>query len=79
MQKMKMIKRGAASVAIALLLLPLAGTAHATTVKHYGVDWSKYQGNAGKWGYGRDDFSISQIGGYYNGSGYVRIIGVNSK
>ena len=68
MQKMKMIKRGAASVAIALLLLPLAGTAHATTVKHYGVDWSKYQGNAGKWGYARDDFSISQIGSYYNGS-----------
>lgn len=68
MQKMKMIKRGAASVAIALLLLPLSDTAHATTVKHYGVDWSKYQGNDGKWGYDRDDFSISQIGGYYNGS-----------
>ena len=65
---MKMIKRGAASVAIALLLLPLADTAHATTVKHYGVDWSKYQGNNGKWGYDRDDFSVSQIGGYYNGS-----------
>lgn len=68
MRKMKMIKRGAASVAIALLFLPLADTAHATTVKHYGVDWSKYQGNDGKWGYDRDDFSISQIGGYYNGS-----------
>lgn len=68
MQKMKMIKRGAASVAIALLLLPMADTAHATTVKHYGVDWSKYQGNNGKWGYAHDDFSISQIGGYYNGS-----------
>lgn len=67
MQKMKMIKRGAASVAIALLLLPLTDTAHATTVKHYGVDWSKYQGNNGKWGYDRDDFSVSQIGGYYNG------------
>lgn len=67
MQKMKMIKRGAASVAIALLLLPLADTAHATTVKHYGVDWSKFQGNNGKWGYDRDDFSVSQIGGYYNG------------
>ncbi|QAR22359.1 LysM peptidoglycan-binding domain-containing protein [Limosilactobacillus fermentum] len=67
-KKMKMIKRGAASAAVALLLLPLAGTAHATTVKHYGVDWSKYQGNAGKWGYARDDFSVSQIGGYYNGS-----------
>lgn len=68
MQKMKMIKRGAASVAIALLLLPMADTAHATTVKHYGVDWSKFQGNSGIWGYARDDFSISQIGGYYNGS-----------
>lgn len=67
MQKMKMIKRGAASVAIALLLLPMSDTAHATTVKHYGVDWSKYQGNNGKWGYDRDDFSVSQIGGYYNG------------
>lgn len=67
MQKMKMIKRGAASMAIALLLLPMADTAHATTVKHYGVDWSKYQGNNGKWGYDRDDFSVSQIGGYYNG------------
>lgn len=67
MQKMKMIKRGAASMAIALLLMPLSDTAHATTVKHYGVDWSKYQGNNGKWGYDRDDFSISQIGGYYNG------------
>ncbi|WJD85324.1 LysM peptidoglycan-binding domain-containing protein [Limosilactobacillus fermentum] len=67
MQKMKIIKRGAASVAIALLLLPMSDTAHATTVKHYGVDWSKYQGNAGKWGYDRDDFSVSQIGGYYNG------------
>ena len=67
MQKMKMIKRGAASVAIALLLLPMADTAHATTVKHYGLDWSKYQGNNGKWGYDRDDFSVSQIGGYYNG------------
>lgn len=67
MRKMKMIKRGAASVAIALLLLPLADTAHATTVKHYGVDWSKFQGNNGKWGYARDDFSVSQIGGYYNG------------
>lgn len=42
--------------------------AHAATIKHYGVDWSKYQGNYGIWGYSRDDFSISQIGGYYNGT-----------
>ncbi|CDN26037.1 endolysin [Limosilactobacillus fermentum] len=67
MQKMKKIKRGAASVAIALLLLPLTGTAYAAKGDQ-GVDWSKYQGNNGKWGSDNDKFSISQIGGYYNGS-----------
>lgn len=67
MQKMKMIKRGAASVAIALLLLPFTGTAYAAKGDQ-GVDWSKYQGNNGKWGSDNDKFSISQIGGYYNGS-----------
>lgn len=67
MQKMKMIKRGAASVAIALLLLPMTGTAYAAKGDQ-GVDWSKYQGNNGKWGSDNDKFSISQIGGYYNGS-----------
>lgn len=67
MQKMKMIKRGAASVAIALLLLPMTGTAYAAKGDQ-GGDWSKYQGNNGKWGSDNDKFSISQIGGYYNGS-----------
>lgn len=67
MQKMKMIKRGVASVAIALLLLPMTGTAYAAKGDQ-GVDWSKYQGNNGKWGSNNDKFSISQIGGYYNGS-----------
>lgn len=33
-----------------------------------GVDWSKYQGNYGAWGLNDDKFSISQVGGYYNGS-----------
>jgi len=32
-----------------------------------GPDWSKYQGANGKFGYASDKFSISQIGGYYNG------------
>lgn len=63
----KLTKRLGLSLATVLLVVPLAGQAHAATVKHYGVDWSKYQGNNGKWGYARDDFSISQIGGYYNG------------
>ncbi|WP_261806148.1 LysM peptidoglycan-binding domain-containing protein [Lapidilactobacillus luobeiensis] len=34
----------------------------------HGVDWSKYQGANGVYGYQRDKFVISQVGGYYNGS-----------
>lgn len=33
-----------------------------------GVDWSKYQGTHGVYGYAKDKFGISQIGGYYDGS-----------
>lgn len=33
-----------------------------------GVDWSIFQGANGKWGRSDDKFSISQVGGYYNGS-----------
>lgn len=40
-------------------------TASAAT---YGVDWSKYQGYSGKFGYSRDSFVISQIGGTYGGT-----------
>lgn len=47
---------------------PTTLVAHADAkVKHYGVDWSKYQGNNGVWGDSRQDFAISQVGGYYNG------------
>lgn len=37
-----------------------------------GVDWSKYQGAKGKFGYSTDKFAIAQIGGYYNGSFVVQ-------
>ena len=33
----------------------------------YGVDWSKYQGSTGVFGYAKDKFAIAQVGGYYNG------------
>ncbi|WP_125767332.1 LysM peptidoglycan-binding domain-containing protein [Lapidilactobacillus wuchangensis] len=33
----------------------------------HGVDWSKYQGSHGVYGYQQDKFVISQVGGYYNG------------
>lgn len=40
-------------------------TASAAT---YGVDWAKYQGYSGKFGYSRDSFVVSQIGGTYGGT-----------
>lgn len=67
MKKNKVRNIALAVTASAFLMGTVSSPAYATTVKHYGVDWSKYQGNNGKWGYDRDDFSISQIGGYYNG------------
>lgn len=33
----------------------------------HGVDWSKYQGAYGKWGYAHDKFAIAQIGGTVDG------------
>ena len=33
----------------------------------HGVDWAKYQGANGVFGYPHDNFAISQVGGYYNG------------
>lgn len=56
------------AVSLAENKVPTALVAHADAkVKHYGVDWSKYQGNNGVWGDSRQDFAISQVGGYYNG------------
>lgn len=54
-----------AGVALAMLG-PGVQTQAAT--KSYGVDWSKYQGYSGKYGYSRDSFVISQIGGTYGGT-----------
>lgn len=33
----------------------------------HGVDWAKYQGVNGVFGYPHDKFAIAQVGGYYNG------------
>lgn len=64
--------------ATAFLIAPIATGAitlpheQVTTVKaakgDQGVDWSKFQDAYGKWGSPNDKFSISQVGGYYNGS-----------
>jgi LysM repeat protein len=42
----------------------------ADTPRTYGTDVSRYQGANGNLGYGRDSFSIAQIGGSINGSIY---------
>jgi len=43
----------------------------AATTREYGVDWSKYQGNYGRYGTAKDKFVIAQVGGVYNTAGYV--------
>lgn len=57
---------------VVLSLVMFAGVGMSTTnvnaaKQQFGVDWSRYQGANGKFGYAKDKFSISQIGGYYNG------------
>ncbi|GEA93790.1 hypothetical protein PDA01_16830 [Pediococcus damnosus] len=40
----------------------------ASTIRDQGVDWSRYQGNSGKFGYSSDKFVFSQAGGFYGGT-----------
>jgi len=35
--------------------------------REYGPDWSKYQGNYGRYGTAKDTFAIAQVGGTYGG------------
>ena len=67
--KHKLGKKIAVATAAAFLIAPLAlGANPAYAAKgEQGVDWSKYQGANGQWGYGSDKFSISQIGGTVDG------------
>lgn len=66
-KKNKVRKIALAVTASAFLMVTVTSSAYAAKGDQ-GVDWSKYQGNNGKWGSDNDKFSISQIGGYYNGS-----------
>jgi len=63
------LKLGAVAIAAAFLVAPVVlSTAPVQAAKgDYGVDWSKYQGNTGVFGYAKDKFAIAQVGGYYNG------------
>lgn len=54
------------SVLSALALMSVSFTAQAAKGDQ-GVDWARYQGINGKWGYAHDKFAICQIGGTTDG------------
>ena len=76
-KRLKQSKQLAVALAAAFLLVPVATgmvelndkqlpVAQAAKGDH-GVDWSKYQGTNGVWGYPDDKFAIAQIGGTTDG------------
>ena len=54
--------------AIFMAFLMVNVTSQASTIRQQGVDWSKFQGNSGKFGYSSDKFVFSQAGGFYGGT-----------
>ena len=77
LNKKKVISKAAVSMVALGMVLPFATGAVTNNVVNdnvayaakgdHGVDWSKYQGAYGKWGYARDKFAIAQIGGTVDG------------
>lgn len=66
----KFIKRIALVMVIAILVIPMTTGIVCADGRSYGYDQSKYQGANTYRPYSRDQFSISQIGGYANGYFY---------
>ncbi|RRG01268.1 MAG: LysM peptidoglycan-binding domain-containing protein [Lactobacillus sp.] len=54
--------------AIFMTLLMVNLNSQASTSRDQGVDWSKYNGNNGVFGYSTDKFVFSQAGGFYGGT-----------
>ncbi|MEQ6366407.1 GH25 family lysozyme [Lactiplantibacillus plantarum] len=54
--------------AIFMAFLMVNVTSQASTSRDQGVDWSKYNGNSGTFGYNTDKFVLSQAGGFYGGT-----------
>nr|DAN13286.1 MAG TPA: Cpl 1 lysin [Caudoviricetes sp.] len=54
------------SILSALALMSVSFTAQAAKGDQ-GVDWARYQGISGKWGYAHDKFAVCQIGGTVDG------------
>lgn len=61
----KLIKKTAIGLAV-LFVVAASGPVFAA-VGDQGVDWSKYNGTYGNFGYAHDKFAIAQIGGTYGG------------
>ncbi|PLW58958.1 LysM peptidoglycan-binding domain-containing protein [Lactococcus lactis] len=62
----KLIKKAAIGM-VAFFVVAASGPVFAA-VGDQGVDWSKYNGDYGNFGYDHDKFTIAQIGGTYGGS-----------
>ncbi|MCC6120602.1 LysM peptidoglycan-binding domain-containing protein [Lactiplantibacillus plantarum] len=56
----------AGAIFMAFLMVNL--NSQASTSRDQGVDWSKYNGNSGTFGYSTDKFVLSQAGGFYGGT-----------
>ncbi|MBW2757747.1 GH25 family lysozyme, partial [Lactiplantibacillus plantarum] len=54
--------------AIFMVFLMVNLNSQASTSREQGVDWSKYNGNSGTFGYSTDKFVFSQAGGFYGGT-----------
>ncbi|KRO28474.1 GH25 family lysozyme [Lactiplantibacillus fabifermentans] len=54
--------------AIFMAFLMVNINSQAATTRYQGVDWSKYQGTNGIFGYSTDKFVFSQAGGFYGGT-----------
>ncbi|MCG0674699.1 LysM peptidoglycan-binding domain-containing protein [Lactiplantibacillus plantarum] len=64
--KLKALILAVGAIFMAFLLGNVAS--QASTSRDQGVDWSKYNGNSGVFGYSSDKFVFSQAGGFYGGT-----------
>ncbi|MGL4244449.1 GH25 family lysozyme [Lactiplantibacillus plantarum] len=64
--KLKALILTVGAIFMAFLMVNL--NSQASTSRDQGVDWSKFQGNSGVFGYSSDKFVFSQAGGLYGGT-----------
>ena len=64
--KLKALILAVGAIFMAFLMVNL--NSQASTSRDQGVDWSKYNGNSGVFGYSTDKFVFSQAGGFYGGT-----------